>query len=519
VDQELGLNYHYKQGGSSPFNIVELMGAGAGFLDFDNDGWLDIVCAGMPRPALFRSEQGRRFVDVTEKSGIGRREGRWYGCASADYDNDGFVDLFLTGHNQTALFRNRGDGSFQDVTDAAGVRLQRWASSAAFADVDRDGDLDLYVGCYATFGPGSAEFLTSRGVQLSLGPDAYPAQKGVLFRNDGGRFRDVTAATGLEDVHGKALGVAFADADGDGDDDLYIANDQQPQDFMLNDGHGRFRNAALESGVAFSSEMDRQGGMGVAWGDYNGDQLLDLFVANFADEPKSLYRNAGQAIFEHAGDEAGVSQPTRPWVAFGTRFADLDADGKLDLLIVNGHVQDLVQQVDRGNSYPQRPQLFLNAGGGKFREISAQVGPDFQKELVGRALAVSDYDNDGDLDALVANLGGAPVLFRNDGGGAPGHWLMLRLIGTRGDRTAIGARVEARVGDVRQIREVRTDGSYLAANDPRVHFGLGPAARVDEITIHWPSGARSTLRDVAANQILEAREPAGASKPKPGAEQ
>ncbi|MGV3724133.1 MAG: FG-GAP repeat domain-containing protein [Actinomycetota bacterium] len=257
VDQELGLAYRYGQGGSSPFNIVELMGAGAGFLDFDNDGWLDIVCAGMPHSALFRNEEGRRFVDVTAKSGVGRRGGRWYACASADYDNDRFVDLFLTGHNLTALFRNQGDGTFNDVTDTAGVRLQRWASSAAFADVDRDGDLDLYVGCYAEFGPGSAEFLTSRGVRLGLGPDAYPAQKGVLFRNDGGRFRDVTASAGLEDVHGKALGVAFADADGDGDDDLYVANDQQPQDFMLNDGRGRFRNAALESGVAFSSEMDR----------------------------------------------------------------------------------------------------------------------------------------------------------------------------------------------------------------------------------------------------------------------
>jgi hypothetical protein len=513
----VGLSYHYDQGGSSPFNIVELMGAGAGFLDFDNDGWLDIVCAGMPRPALFRNEQGKHFVDVTETSGIGRREGRWYGCASADYDNDGLADLFLTGHNQTALFRNQGNGAFEDVTDAAGVGLKRWASSAAFADVDRDGDLDLYVACYAEFGPGSPEFLTSQGVRLSLGPDAYTAQKGVLFRNDRGRFRDVTTASGLGDVHGKALGVAFADADGDGDDDLYIANDQQPQDFMLNDGQGRFRNAALESGVAFSSEMDRQGGMGLTFGDYNGDQLLDLFVANFADEPKSLYRNVGQGLFEHAGDEAGVSQPTRQWVAFGARFADLDADGQLDLLIVNGHVQDLVQQVDRGNSYPQRPQLFLNAGGGRFREISAQAGPDFQQELVGRALAIGDYDNDGDLDALVADLGGAPALFRNDSA-STGNWLQLRLAGGRGNRMAIGARVEARVGERRQLREVRTDGSYLASHDPRVHFGLGPAERVDEITIRWPSGARSTLQEVAANRILEVKEPADPALPTPGAQ-
>lgn len=506
---ETGLTFRFGHGGKSPLNIVELMGAGAGFVDYNNDGWLDVLCVSWPRPALFRSEGGRAFTDVTASSGLTPPAGRWYGCAVGDYDNDGWDDLCLTGHNRTALFRNRGNGTFADVTQSAGVGLQRWASSAAFSDVDRDGDLDLYVACYVRFAEGMPEFMRTRGIELSLGPDAYDAQPGVLFLNENGRFRDATHERGLAAAHGKALGVAFADIDDDGDDDLYVANDQQPGDLFRNNGKGHFTDVALETGAAFSSEGDRQGGMGLDFGDYDGDGRLDLFVANFADEPKSLYHATEIGIFEHAGLRAGVAQTTRPWVGFGTKFGDLDHDGRLDLALVNGHVQDLIQQVDPANPYPQLPQLFLNAGNGRFREVSNAVGPDFRIPLVGRALATGDYDNDGDLDLLAADLEGTPRLWRNEGGNTVGRWLMLRLTGTRSNRQALGARVEITVGGKTQIREARTDGSYLAANDPRVHFGLGSAERVDKIRIRWPSGAIQTLQDVPANQLLKVTEEPG----------
>jgi enediyne biosynthesis protein E4 len=510
VAPEVGLDFRYAHGGQPPLNIKEIMGGGAAFVDYDGDGWLDVLLISYPRPALFRNEEGKRFTDVTARAGLELPEAHWQGVATGDFDNDGHTDLFLTAYNRTALLRNRGDGTFEDVTDAMGVRLARWATSAAFADVNRDGFLDLYVGCYLEFGPGMPETFESRGVQLTLGPKVYDAQYGVLFLNEGGRrFRDATRELGLDTANGKALAVAFSDASDSGYDDLYVANDNQPQDYFENVG-GRFRNVALENGTAFTSEGTRQGGMGVDFADYDNDGRIDLFVANFMDEPKSLYRNLGGGSFEAAGYPAGISQTTRPWVAFGTKFFDVNHDGRLDLMILNGHVQDLIQQAEPGNSYPQKSQLFLNEGNGRFREISDQVGPDFRRPIVGRALAVGDFDNDGDLDALAADLEGKVQLWRNDGGAQAGNWLMLHLEGregSRGNRSAIGARIEVRTGDHRQLREKRTDGSYLAAHDPRVHFGLGRSPRADEVTIRWPSGARQTLTDVPANQVLRLREP------------
>ncbi len=501
-----GLRYQYAPGGTPPLNIVELMGAGAGFVDFDQDGWLDVLCVGQPHPALFRNEAGKGFRDVSRSSGVDRLTGRWYGCATGDYDDDGRVDLFFTGHNVTALLRNLGGGRFVDVTDAAGVRLRRWCSSAAFADVNHDGRLDLYVACYVNFGPGMPEFKEIQGVPLSLGPDGYDAQKGVLFLGvGGGRFRDATASAGLTDVHGKGLGVAFADADGDGDDDLYIANDQQPQDFMINDGMGRFRNLADERGVSLSSEGDRQGGMGLDWGDYDGDGRLDLFVATFADEPKSLYRAVDDSLYEHAAGQAGIQAVTRPWVAFGTHFCDLDLDGRLDLVVTNGHVQDWIEKADPGSTYRQVSQVFRNLGAGRFEDMSRQAGPDFQRPVVGRALAVGDVDNDGDMDLLIADLEGRPLLLRNDWPRNGAHWLRVRVEGRPGNRQALGARITLEATTGRQIREVRTDGSYLAANDPRVHFGLGEAGVVKRLHVRWPGGGERVLTDLPVDREIVVR--------------
>lgn len=499
---EAGLVYRFSHGGVPPLNIVELMGAGAGFVDADADGWPDVVLVSQSGAVLYRNNRGR-FEDVTAASGFPARKSRWYGCATGDYDNDGRVDLFLTGHNDTALLRNEGGCRFREVTDTAGVRLRKWASSAAFADVNRDGFLDLYVGCYVDFGPGVPEFTRINGVELSLGPDGYDAQKGVLFLNEGGkRFRDITTASGMLAVHGKALGVAFADPDQDGDEDLAIANDQQPLDFMLNDGKGRFRNVSLENGTAYTSEGDRQGGMGLDWADYDNDGRLDLFVANFADEPKSLYHNEGAGLYTHAGLRAGVALTTRPWVAFGAHFLDADHDGLVDLAITNGHVQDAVQKVDPDNPYPQKMQFFRGIGGGRFQDISASAGEPFTRGIVGRALAVGDYDRDGDPDVLVADLEGAPVLLRNDSKG--GQWLRLRLENRHG-APAIGARVELESEGKKQVREVRSDGSYLAASEPVTHFGLAAAGEA-RVRVRWPSGRLQDLGTLRAGQEHRVRE-------------
>lgn len=504
----MGLDFRYTPGGSPPLNILKVTtGAGAGFLDYDRDGWQDVLCTSLPQPALYRNEQGRGFTNVTTKAGLAVPEARWNGCAIGDYDNDGWVDLFLTACDRTALLHNNGNGTFTDVTDRTGVQLHRWATSAAFSDVNGDGLLDLYVGCYVRFGPGMPEWMTVRGVHLPLGPLAYEAQKGVLFLNTGsGRFRDATREAGLDTANGKALGVAFADADGDGDDDLYVANDEMAQDFFENDGTGHFRNVALENGTAFNEEGGRQGGMGIDFADYDGDGRLDLFVGTFEDELKSLYQNTGAGAYEQASATAGIAQSTRAWVTFGTKFVDVDNDGMLDLTMVNGHVRDLVQQVDPKISYPQPSQLFLNLGKGRFREISDQVGPDFRKRIVGRGLAVGDFDNDGRMDLLAADLQGAPLLLHNEST-AVAHWLALRLEGKRSNRMGIGARVELLTQGRSQVREVRTDGSFLSAHDQRVHFGLGAATEADEIRIKWPSGQAQTLKKIKADQLLDVKEP------------
>jgi hypothetical protein len=509
VAQSAGLNYQFTPGSEPPLNILKVTtGAGAAFLDYDGDGWQDVLCVSLPRPALFQNEGGKRFRDVTAASGLSREDARWNGCATGDYDNDGRVDVFLTACDRTALFRNLGGGKFQDVTESAGVQLRRWTTSAAFADVDRDGLLDLYVGAYVRFEPGMPEWMTVRGVHLPLSPMAYEAQKGAFFHNLGhGRFREETHASGLDATEGKTLGVAFADADGDGDDDLYLANDEEAQDYFENDGKGHFRNRAMENGTAFNGEGGRQGGMGVDWGDYDGDGRLDLFVGTFSDELKSLYHATASGIYEQAAMAAGIAQSTRPWVTFGTKFADFDNDGQLDLVMINGHVRDLVQKVDPANSYPQKSQLFLNAGGGRFRDVSEAVGPDFRKPIVGRGLALGDYDNDGDPDLLAADLQGHPLLLRNDGGNTAGGWLSVSLVGRRSNRMAIGAQLTLLADGKRQVRELRTDGSILAAHDPRLHFGLSGASTVEELQIRWPSGETQTLRNLPAKVPLRVQEP------------
>jgi hypothetical protein len=550
-----GISFVLGHGGRTPLNIRETLGHGAAMLDADGDGRLDLLFLGPDRVALYRNQGDWRFADVTAGSGLAQ-QGYWQGVATGDVDGDGRVDLYLCGYGVQALYRNRGGGRFADVTAASGLTASGggaevpWSTSAAFADVDGDGWLDLYVGRYVRFGPGTPQLCDTDqpGVRSVCPPKVYEPQRGVLFRNQGGRrFRDETRARGLATAHGNALGVAFGDEDGDGWPDLAVANDELPGDLFHNRGGGRFANVGAASGTAYDADGRVHAGMGVDWGDLDNDGRLDLAVTTFWGEADCLYRNDGGGLFHDVAGETELARVGRPYVGFGVKFFDLDNDGDNDLVIANGHVADNADRLRRGDRYAQPTLLFRNDGG-RFHDITAAAGPAFTRPIVGRAVCAGDLDDDGRVDLVITNLEGPPLLLRNrvpasrrdvgrvvgrptpaasrreaghsepakkageprfgraadSGGGRPpgeaaekgaepcGHWLEVSLSGAPPNRQAIGARVTVRAGQQLQVREVTTAGSYLSASDVRLHFGLGArgdgaSAAVDEITVRWPS--------------------------------
>ena len=525
------IRFRLGHGGKSPLNILETAGHGGGFIDYDNDGWIDVLLVGENKIVLYRNERGKHFRDVTSLVGLAetRRPDKpltthhspiWMGCAIADFDNDGWQDLFLSGYRCAALFRNER-GTFRDASDVIPLDKEAWSTSAIFFDADNDGWLDLYVGSYVEFTPKTIQLCDFAGIKAACPPTYYEAQRGHLYRNAGGRrFEDATARMGLMTTHGKTFGVAAADFDDDGRADLYLANDGMPGDLFHNLG-GRFVNVGIESGTAFSRSGREQAGMGVDWGDYDNDGWIDLVVTTFQHEPTSLYHNVGKLgnkeigklsnqvafpnfpisqfpFFVEDAAAAGLGDATVNRLGFGAKFFDADNDGDLDLMLANGHVQDNIHQMQPSVRYAQPTQLFENRNG-RFVEVAEGAGRAFAQPIVGRAVAVGDIDNDGDLDALVTNLEGEPLLLRNDTR-RKGNWLMLR---GNGRRTVPIQRITLRIGNKTQIREATTGGSYLAAHDARIHFGLGEAKVVDEITIHWASGAKRTLRNVKANQVVE----------------
>ena len=500
VARTMGLDFRWKTIPKSPMNILEISSAGAGFIDYDADGWQDIVLVGPERAALFRNEQGQRFTEVTREVGLDRLQGRWHGCAVADVDNDGWPDLLVTGYGEQALLRNAGGKRFTDVSAGSGIVARTWGTSASFFDADHDGRLDLLLGSYVKFGPGSPEFMDRNGIKITLGPDAYEAETLRYFHNRGGfRFEDRTRAAGFHVSRGRTFGVAAADMDGDGDDDVYAANDEMPGNLFVNDGQGKFTDRGTESGTSLSVTGKRQGGMGTAWGDYNNDLRPDLLVTTFTQEPKSLYRNDGSGFFTESSYPSQLTQGLLPWVGFGVVFADVNLDGTQDVAMVNGHVEDLIHQVDPSNDYPQPMKLFINRGG-RFEDVTDSSGDGFNRSIVGRALALADWDNDGDPDFLAADLEGQPVLLRCDQVHG-GRWIGFDLRGNgKSNRMAIGARVTIRSPSGRQVREARTDGSYLAAHDPRVRFGVMADPQVDEVEVRWPSGKVQKARSLQLNR-------------------
>jgi len=513
VAASAGLHYQWQIEGKRPLNILQTIGNGCAFLDYDNDGNLDILLIG-PHPALYRGDGKGGFSDVTQATGLKDLSGHFLGCAVGDYDNDGYDDLYLSGYGTGVLLHNDQGKHFSDVTRQAGLKPQPWGTSCAFAEtVPGSRRLDLFVANYAHFSqdPKIPQLCESRGIQTSCGPRYYTPLRGVFYRNLGqGRFADDGKALNIASTHGRGLGVAFAPLDSNGQPTLAIANDELFGDLLtpsLQNGQVRYINSAGSAGVAGDRDGNIHGGMGADWGDYDNDGRFDLFVATFQGEVKSLYHNDGNGIFSDSSYMTGVASFAMADVAFGCKLFDFDNDGSLDIVIANGHVQDNIQAIDSSATYRQKPVLLHNLGGTppKFENISATAGPDLSRSIVGRGLAVGDYDNDGRLDVLVVDSEGSPLLLHNETPAA-GHWLSVKLIGKHSNRDGIGAVLTATAGGRTLTALCHADGSYLSSSDLRVHFGLGAATTVDTLTVRWPDGHTDVLKNVVGNRFLTVEE-------------
>lgn len=500
--RDAGIQYRWEVQGKRPLNILQTIGNGCAFLDFDGDSRLDILLIG-PKLALYRGNGKGRFVEATAQAGLETLKGRFLGGAVGDYNADGYPDLYLSAYRGGSLLQNQGGKRFVDVTRAAGLPAQPWGTSCAFVDIDGDGWLDLFVGNYVVFGPDTKpQLCDNSGIPSSCGPRFYKPERSRLFRGGpGGKFVDVTRTWKAHLTEGKCLGVAVADFDGSGRPSLALANDEVPGDLLVNQGK-RFDNQGKNSGTAYDDSGNVHGGMGVDWGDYNNDGKFDLFVATFQNESKNIYHNDGGGLFTDKSAMLGLS-PAQPAVTFGAKWFDADNDGWLDLALANGHVQDNIDQIDKSARYRQPIQLFRNESGARFEEISqTRIDPGSLRPIVGRGLAAGDYDNDGRVDLLVVDSEGEPLLLHNEAAPA-GHWIGLTLAQpTGGNRGAYGALVTLEAGGRKFLRQCHPGGSYLSSSDPRVHFGLGDAARVDRLTVRWPDGKTETFTDLPADRYL-----------------
>jgi hypothetical protein len=512
-----GITFQHDNARSAEKYLIETMGAGAAWLDFDNDGNLDLYLVNSAptkaynpdRPlgsALYRNNGDGTFTDVTAKMGVGAARLFGMGVAVGDYDNDGFPDLYVIGYGRSILYHNdRGQG-FTDVTAKAGVaNTGRWGSSGAWFDYDHDGRLDLVIANYVDFTPANNVMCAQEGLRSYCHPNKYHGQPPTLYHNNGdGTFTDVSRSSGIGLKPGNGLGVVCFDYDGDGWTDVFIANDSMENFLFRNRGNGKFDEVGLEAAVALSDDGKAEAGMGVDAGDYDGDGRLDLFVTHLDLELNRLYRNTGSGIFEDATFRSKVGSRNFRMSGFGTRFIDYDNDGWRDLFIANGHVLDNIERFHADTAYREPKTMYRNVRG-SFEDVTAKLGPAMLEPRVGRAAAFADFDNDGDIDVLVTNNGQAPQLLRNDGGNRK-HWLQLRLVGVRSNRDGIGARVKVVAAGMTQVDQAKGGMSYQSAHDPRLHFGLGDAARADSVEVRWPSGVVDFFKDVAADRVLTVRE-------------
>ena len=522
VAAEAGITFRHHAAPEKKY-IVESMSGGVALFDFDNDGLVDVYFVDSltvdtakdpkaARSALYRNLGNGRFEDVTDKSGLGH-PGWGMGVCTADVDGDGWEDVYVTNLGTNRLYRNNHDGTFTDVAESAGVGAGGWSAGCGFADYDRDGDLDLFVSRYVKIDLdhlpefGKDKTCQYRGVAVQCGPRGLPGETDFLFRNEGQwRFKDVSEAAGVNDPRAYfGLGVAWFDANADGWPDLYVANDSTPSFLYINQKDGTFKEQAFPLGVAVSEDGAEQGGMGLAIGDFDGSGRFSIFKTNFSEEYNNLYRNDG----DHFTDVAFRSRTgalSLPFVGWGTAFFDYDNDGLLDLMVVNGHVYPQLDQARLGASagYRQRRLLYHNRGDGTFDEVAAQYGAVFTEERVSRGLAVGDLDDDGRLDVVVNDLDGSPQVLHNELPGT-GHWLIVKLRGKGGNTDAIGAIVTATAGRMRLLRLVRSGTGYISQDDMRLHFGLGAEAQAD-LEVRWPDGTTTRREGVKADQILEIRQ-------------
>ncbi len=540
VARASGLNAKTIYGGEHKNRyLLETTGCGVAFFDYDQDDWVDIFLVngsrleGFPKgqeptSRLFKNNRDGTFTDVTLQSGLGRA-GWGQGCCVGDYNNDGWNDLFVSYYGQNVLWRNNGNGTFTDVTAKAGLIQPpgsnghpRWNSGCAFLDYDKDGHLDLFVANYIDFDIKTAPLPEAagcayKGIQVACGPPGLEGGKNLLYRNNGdGTFTDVSKKAGILNTIGTyALSVTVADLDNDGWPDIYVANDSTAATFYRNQKDGTFRDEAIESGIAYSPDGKPQAGMGVSVGDYNRDGQLDIVKTNFAGDTDSLYENLGDGTFEDHTYLSGLGLNTR-YLGWGVGFFDPDNDGWLDIFISNGHVYPEVDGSHIEAPYAEHKYLYRNLRNGQFEEVTSRAGSGITGEAPARGCAFGDYDNDGDIDVVVNCINTYPQLLRCDTVPATAemprrNWIKLRLVGTRSNRTGIGARLSVTAENqpgkpLRQIDEVRSGGSYYSQNDLRLHFGLDQASKADSIEIQWPSGAKDTLKDLAANNLYVIQE-------------
>ncbi len=513
VTKEARIEFNHCLGAKKISNIVEATGSGCGWIDYDRDGRLDLYLVngayleGVSDPRspfkgqhmssrLYHNNGDGTFTDVTEKAGVGNDNRYGMGVLVGDYDNDGFPDLYVTNYGRNTLYHNNGDGTFTDVTEKAGVGCGRWSTGAAFIDYDKDGRLDLFVGVYLEF---DSKYRLFYEADVYPGPLAYPAQASVLYHNNGdGTFTDVTAKAGVG-LPGRAMGALTVDYDQDGWPDIFVANDNSANYLYHNSGKGTFTEVALKAGVAFGQHGNAAASMGGDWGDFDRDGKLDLIVP--AMGYNALFQSLGKGMFEDVALGVGLAVISGQYWSWGGRFVDYDNDGYLDVWVVNGDGHRL--------SDTQEAILARNVSGpsGKrvYQDVADKSGPYFHMKMVARGVAIGDYDNDGNQDAFILNIDEPSILVRNSGSG--NNWLILDLEGTKGNRDGLGAKVTVSSGGLVQFDEKKSGTSYLSQGDPRLHFGLGQAGRVDEVTIRWPSGIIQKLKDVKVNQIHKVVEP------------
>jgi hypothetical protein len=540
ITKETGLNkFHHRSGTPGKTSIIEAPGSGVALLDYDNDGWLDIYLLNgstiaalhgkepAPRAMLLHNNHDGTFTDVTDKAGVANE--RWgFGVAVGDYDNDGWPDIYVANYGGNRLYHNNHDGTFTDVAERAGVVLGGWSTGPTWGDYDHDGLLDLFVPGYLKFNPDHppiageggipASSCQFRGVKVMCGPRDLPGEGDHLFHNNGdGTFTDVSLKAGVSDANSYyGFTAVFIDVDDDGWVDLVVANDSRPNYLYHNRRNGTFEDVSYMSGFAVTEDGREQASMGIGVGDYNRDGRLDLFVTTFSDDYKTLFRNNGGGTFSDVSYQAGLGEPTIPFLGWGTGFLDFDNDGLLDIFVANGHVYPGVDQEEWGTTWAQRPQLFRNLDGKKFEEVPPSVGSGLADVIPARGAAFGDLFNDGHIDVVINNIDSEPTLLRNVVKNK-NHWITFKLVGgPKSPRDGIGAKVFVTAGGVRQRGDVFSGGSYCSSSDQRVHFGLGSATKIDRIEVDWPSGNKEDIGVPGIDKVFTitegkgvARQPAG----------